>query len=71
MGGRQQAEWFKFPVTDDSRFACLNWLPLVQYGWKGNGNPTWLSQSASFEVLISDFGCLPQLIDEDTGHQFY
>ena len=38
--------------------ACLNWLALMQYVWKGNGNHTRLSQSASHELLITDFGCL-------------
>ena len=33
-------------------------MPLVYYGWKGNSNPTLLSQFASFELLITNFHCL-------------
>ena len=36
--------------------ACLNLLVLALYGWKGNHNLIGLSQSASCELLITDFG---------------
>ena len=47
--------------------ACLNWLALAYYGWKGNGNPTRSIQSTSCEILKTYSGCLPELVSGDTG----
>ena len=74
-----QAEWLKLQVrgmvilwswVDTIRTAspCLNWFVLAYYGWKGNNNPPRSSQSASCELLITDFGCLHQLVGGNTGH---
>ena len=74
-----QAELLKLPVrgivalwswVDTIRTAspCLKWFVSAQYGQKGNDNPARSSQSASCELLITDFGCLHQLVGENTGH---
>ena len=63
-----QVEWFKIPgngvlalpswvKTTRTTPGCLNTLVLAWYSRKGNGNSTWSSQSASYELLITDFGC--------------
>ena len=54
--------------TTRTASACLNHLALTKYGWKRNGNPTRISQSASCKLVVTDFGCLPYLVGGDTGH---
>ena len=63
---RQQVRWMDTSITAS---ACLNWQVLAQYSWKEKSSPTQLSQSISYEqVLITDFGCLPELFNGDTDY---
>ena len=45
-------------TTNAVQEPALNWLALVQYGWKGNDNPTSSSQSSSCELFKINFGYL-------------
>ena len=44
-------------------------LPLTLTGWKGNEKPAQSSQSTSCKLLITGFGCLPQLVNGDEMEQ--
>ena len=59
--------------TTGGASACLNWLTLASYIWKGNstgwGVTNFVKPNYWGKPLITYFGCLPQLVGGDTSCQ--
>ena len=76
------AEWYKFCGSGISillnwletariTFDCSYWLTVAWYSLKGNDNPIRFAQTASCELLLTDFGCLLYLFAGDIGQNCY